>query len=73
MIDNKNLKVDVFTEDRTKGMHPAETMVNFVKIEHIPSRIVVTKAGRKSQLKVKNECMKELEILVGHWDRGYIE
>ena len=57
-------KVDVLTY-KSKGMdvYPRN---QFVRIEHIPSGITVTKHST-SQIKARDEAMEELKMLVELW------
>lgn len=41
----------------------------FVKIEHTPSGITVTKHSRKGSVYAKDRAMEELEMLVEIWKR----
>lgn len=63
-IKTEDLRIDVF-RPRTTGMH-VQCLPSYVKVEHIPSGIVVTKVGR-SQLRVKEECLAEIEKLLEVW------
>ena len=67
MINPEDLRVDVLS------CKPKQLMVGnnptFVKIEHIPSKIAVTKYNR-SQYKAKEEGLEELEMLVEIWAEG---
>ncbi len=62
VIDMKRYRVDV------TSIHGA-----IVKIEHIPSGIVVTKQDKLAQHKAKEEALKELEQLVNFWSRKEVE
>lgn len=64
MIKPEELRIDVF-RPRTTGMH-VQALPSYVKIEHVPSGITVTKKHR-SQLKAKEECIAELEELLIGW------
>ena len=67
MINPEDLRVDVLS------CKPKQFMVGnnptFVKIEHKPSKITVTKYNR-SQYKAKEEGLEELEMLVEIWAEG---
>ncbi len=43
----------------------------FVKLEHIPTGITVTKSS-KSQLLALDRCLKELDILVNEYESSQI-
>lgn len=62
VIDMKKCAVDV------TSIHGA-----IVKIEHIPSGIVVTKNDKLAHHKAKEEALKELEQLVNFWGRKEVE
>lgn len=66
MIYPKDLKIDVFKQKPKKGMQ-VYSRHDFVKIEHLPSGITVTKHSDRGQIRAKNECMEELEVLVELW------
>lgn len=63
-IKPEDIRIDVF-RPRTTGMH-VQCLPNYVKIEHIPSGIVVTKC-EMSQLRAKKECLAEIERLLEVW------
>ena len=68
----EDLKIDVIPMKRHKidvnSIHGA-----IIKIEHIPSGIIVTKYHKKTQVKAKEEALEELKILVAHWERKEVE
>lgn len=63
-IKPEDIRIDVF-RPRTTGMH-VQALPSYVKVEHIPSGIVVTKVGR-SQLRAKEECLAEIEKMLEVW------
>jgi protein subunit release factor A len=66
IVNQSDLKINVFGNIKS-GMHKAENNCRFVKIEHVPSGIVVTKYGR-FQINAKNEAMEEIENLIALWE-----
>jgi len=67
MIKPEELKVEIL---RCKQRQvTVDNQPTFVKTEHIPSKITVTKYNR-SQYKAKEECIEELEMLVEIWAEG---
>ena len=67
MIKPEELKIEILS-CKPKQI-TVDKLPTFVKIEHIPSKITVTKYHR-SQYKAKNECIEELEMLVEIWAEG---
>lgn len=65
-MDLRDLKVDCFTRKRNV-VDVCCIPTAFVKIEHIPSKIIVTKHNSRSLLKARDEAMEELEMLVQLW------
>ncbi len=67
MIDLKDIKVSTFLR-RRKDMDVATITTQFVKVEHMPSGITVTKHSERSQVRAKADCIDELELLVELWE-----
>ena len=65
MIEPKDLKVDVI--NKPMGEVVVYPRKFFVKIEHIPTGITVSKIAT-SQLKAKEKCIQELEELVTEYN-----
>lgn len=63
-IKPEDLRIDVFRPP-FKGMH-VQCLPSYVKVEHIPSGIVVTKCER-SQLRAKEKCLAEIKKLLEAW------
>ena len=68
MINPKDIKVDVLSH-KSKGQR-AGFPPSFVRIEHLPSGITVTKS-RTTQIAARDEAMEELEMLVELWEGGH--
>lgn len=66
MIKSDDIQVNTFFNQRRKQDVATQTEC-FVKIEHIPSGITVTKHSGRSQVKARDEAMEELEMLVEIW------
>ena len=60
----EELKVELIP--RKPRIVTVDNLPTFVKVEHVPSKITVTKYHR-SQYKAKEEAIEELEILVELW------
>lgn len=65
MINPTELRIDVLACKPKKIT--VDNNPTFVKLEHMPSRITVTKYN-KSQYKAKEEAVEELEMLVELWE-----
>ena len=66
-VKNEDIRIDVFRLDNG-GLHVA-CRGSFVKVEHIPSGIVITEFGR-SQLVSKNKCIERIEELLEMGELG---
>jgi protein subunit release factor A len=66
IMNQSDLRINVFGNTKS-GMHKAENNCRFVKIEHVPSGIVVTKYN-KYQIDAKSEAMEEIEMLINIWE-----
>ena len=69
LLNPKDLKVDVLFH-KLKGQVVFPHRDQFVRIEHIPSGITVTKHSTKSQIRARDEGLEELEMLVEIWEDG---
>lgn len=66
MVDTKDLKVDVLTRPRT-GQNAWQPS-GFVRVQHIPSGITVTKHSSRGQIRALDEAHAEIEMLVELWE-----
>jgi len=66
MINDEDLKTHAFFNQRRRQDVATQTEC-FVKIEHIPSGISVTKHSGRSQIRARDEAMEELKMLVEIW------
>ena len=66
-MEEKDLKVELLPSK--PKVITVDNMPTFVKIEHMPSKITVTKYHR-SQYKAKQEAIEELEVLVEIWEKN---
>ena len=63
----KDIIVKVFS-NKPKQVGVVHHGDSFVKVEHIPSGIVVTKHGSGSQIKIRDKAFEELMMLVKLWE-----
>ncbi len=66
-----DVKINTFF-GKLKNPYDDPCYSNFVRIEHIPSGIVVTKHSGKSQIEAKNKAMDELIELIRLYNRNDI-
>ncbi len=68
-VNPEHLSMDVFEKKIGDQIKYPRTF--FVKLEHIPTGITVTKSS-KSQLLALDRCLKELDILVNEYESSQI-
>ena len=68
-VNPEDLRMDVF--EKKIGEEIKYPRVFFIKLEHIPTGIIVTKSNR-SQLLALDRCLKELDILVNEYESSQI-